>query len=276
MTEKTTDETYTLGYGEGAMDWMTSRTAEGHGAFLIPYLQPGMSLLDCGCGPGTLTRGFAERVAPGTVIGIDREASQFAAMSEAARRDDIGNLTFQTGDIYALPFADGTFDVVFGSAVLGSVAGPEKVVAEMTRVLKPGGWIGLKEFDHGGDIVWPMDSILDRSIALYHRLRAHNGHEPQAGRKLKNYMQNAGCITEHCHARYYQTNGAEQLLAHIERNNRLVSEMLGVQYIALGWCSQAELDEDEQVWIEFAKNPAAIYLATWFEAVGKKMESGRR
>jgi ubiquinone/menaquinone biosynthesis C-methylase UbiE len=269
MTKKTA-ETYTLGYGEGAMDWMTSRTAEGHGAFMLPYLTPDMHLLDCGCGPGTLTRGFAERIAPGKAIGIDREASQFAMTAEAAQRDGVENLEFRTGDIYDLPFADDRFDVVFGSAVLGSVSDPGKVVQEMSRVLKPGGWLGLKEFDHGGDIVWPQTPIIARSIALYHRLRAHNGHEPEAGRKLKQFIRTAGCAVEYGHALFYQTDGTEQLKAHVERNNQLVSEMLGAQYTALGWCSQEELDEDEHAWIEFAENPDAVYLATWFEAVGKK------
>jgi ubiquinone/menaquinone biosynthesis C-methylase UbiE len=267
---KKENENYTLGYGEGAMDWMTSRTAEVHGAFLLPYLKPGMRFLDCGCGPGTLTRGFAEIVVPGETIGIDRESSQFAAMAEAATRDGIENLIFQTGDIYDLPFADEIFDVVFGSAVLGSVANAEKVVTEMVRVLKPGGWLGLKEFDHGGDIVWPQTPIIARSIELYHRLRAHNGHELHAGRRLKEFMHAAGCSIEYIHALYDQKTDAEQLLAHIERNNRLVSEMLSSQYVELGWCSQQELDEDAQAWIEFANDPAAIHLSTWFEAVGRK------
>jgi len=252
------------------MEWMTSRTAKGHGAFLLPYLQPGMSFLDCGCGPGTLTGGFARQVAPGQTIGIDMEPSQFMAAAEAAQRDGVGNLRFETGDIYALPFADETFDAVFASAVLGSVADPEKVVAEMVRVLKPEGWLGLKEFDHGGDIIWPQTPVIARSTELYHRLRAHNGHEPYAGRRLKEFIDAAGCSVEYSHAYYDQHAGAEQLRPHLERNNRLIFEILGPQYDELGWCSREELEEAAQAWIEFANNPAAVYLSTWFEAVGKK------
>jgi ubiquinone/menaquinone biosynthesis C-methylase UbiE len=270
MVKKKKTEHYTLGYGESSMEWMTSRTAEGHGAFLLPYLKPGMSFLDCGCGPGTLTLGYARNVAPGETIGIDIEASQFAAAAKTAQRDGVENLRFQTGDIYALPFADGTFDVVFASAVLGSVADPEKVIAEMVRVLKPGGSLGLKEFDHGGDIIWPQTPVIARSIELYHRLRAYNGHEPYAGRRLKEFMHAAGCTVEYVHARYDQHTDAERLRPHIERNNRLFFEILGPQYDELGWCSPEELEEAAQAWIEFANNPAAIYLATWFEAVGKK------
>ena len=263
-------ECYTLGYGPGAMDWMTSRTAEGHGAFLLPYLEKGMRLLDCGCGPGTLTFGFAQRIAPGEAIGIDRETSQSEDTAKAARRDDVDNLHFRVGDIYALPFDDDSFDIVFASAVLGSVANPDAVVTEMTRVLKPGGYLALKEFDHGGDIVWPQSEIIARSIELYHRLRTHNGHEARAGRRLKEFVLAAGGPIEYSRACYDQPTGPEQLLPRIERNNRLITEMLGAQYEALGWCSPEELTEAAEAWTEFAMNPAAVYVSTWFEAIGRK------
>jgi hypothetical protein len=49
--------------------------------------------------------------------------------------------------------------------------------------------------------------------------------------------------------------------------------MLSSQYEALGWCSAQELDEDAKAWVEFANDPTAIHLSTWFEAVGKKHTS---
>ena len=78
-------ENYILGYGDSALAWMKSRTVEHHGAFLLPYLEPGMSLLDCGCGPGSLTLGFAAKLAPGSVVGIDCEPEQFAAAADTTK-----------------------------------------------------------------------------------------------------------------------------------------------------------------------------------------------
>ncbi len=269
MTD-TSSERYTLGYGESSMDWMASRTAAGHGAFFLPYLKPGMNLLDCGCGPGTLTLGFAQRIFPGQATGIDREISQTAPVRAEAEQNSITNLDFAEGDIYVLPCPDNQFDAVFGSAVLGSVADAAAVVREMVRVLKPGGVIGLKEFDHGADIIWPQTPLIEKSIELYQRIRKENNHENLAGRRLREFISANGCTVEHTGAYFDQHSGLADLQPYIERNNALVDEILASQYIELGWCSAAEIEQQAEEWREFAANPAAIYASAWLEAVGRK------
>jgi len=263
-------ETYTLGYGEGSMEWMTGRTADGHGAFLLPYLKPGMRFLDCGCGPGTLTVGYAKYVAPGDTIGIDREIEQTKPMADAAAGDGISNVSFAQGDVYDLPYPDASFDVAFASAVLGSVSNGEQVVREMARVVKPGGIIGLKEFDHGGDVIFPQSPIIERSVEHYHRLRAENGHEPNAGRRLKGYLAANQCRVDYVHAFYDEQTTIDKLDPYIERNNRLFREVLGPQYYERGWTTPAEMEECIEEWRRFARDPAAMYLSAWVEAVGIK------
>ncbi|MBT8440847.1 MAG: class I SAM-dependent methyltransferase [Gammaproteobacteria bacterium] len=264
------DENYTLGYGKGSMEWMTSRTADGHGAFLLPYLKPGMRFLDCGCGPGTLTYGFAGYVAPGEAIGIDRENTQSERIRKLAERECVANLRFEQGDIYALPFEDESFDVVFASAVLGSVTDANGVVREMTRVLRPAGVIGLKEFDHDGDLIWPLTPIIEKSIEHYHAIRAHNGHEPSAGRRLKEFMIDNGCRVDYINAYFDQQTTTEELVPYVERNNQLFREVLGPQYYELDWTTPEEMEECIEEWRRFARNPAAIYLSAWIEAIGIK------
>ena len=58
-------EQYPMGYGPAATTIMAQRTAQSHAAFFLPHLTAGMRPLDCGCGPGTITLGLAELVAPG-------------------------------------------------------------------------------------------------------------------------------------------------------------------------------------------------------------------
>ena len=270
MTDDKRAETYTLGYGQGSMEWMTSRTAEGHGAFLLPFLTPDMRLLDCGCGPGTLTIGFARHVAPGDAIGIDRDTSQTESVAALARLDRLTNLHFEAGDVYDLPYPDASFDVTFASAVLGSVSDPERVVREMLRVLKPGGVIALKEFDHGGDLIWPQTPIIAKSIELYLRLRAENGHEPHAGSQLNAYLSRNACRVEHLQATYTGRYTPEQLEVYVERNNKLFDEVLSRQYYDHGWATPDEMAESVDEWRRFAREPGSVFMSAWVEAVGIK------
>jgi ubiquinone/menaquinone biosynthesis C-methylase UbiE len=97
---------------ELARDYGT-RTAYQQAAFVLPHLRPSISLLDIGCGPGTITLGLAETVAPGYVIGIDYDAAHVEEAKARAEERGMTNVTFQLANALSLPFGDGTFDAVF-------------------------------------------------------------------------------------------------------------------------------------------------------------------
>jgi ubiquinone/menaquinone biosynthesis C-methylase UbiE len=65
---------YTHGHHESVLRSHRWRTVENSAAYLVPFLRPGLDLLDVGCGPGSITQDFATRVAPGRVCGLDRSA----------------------------------------------------------------------------------------------------------------------------------------------------------------------------------------------------------
>jgi len=96
MGQMTTDvpEVYTGPYGGPTYRVQARRTAERAAPFLLPHLRPGMRLLDCGVGPGTITFGLAQAVAPGEVVGIDLEATeveQARALASAVPVSCFGN-----------------------------------------------------------------------------------------------------------------------------------------------------------------------------------------
>ena len=113
-------------------------------------LQPGDAVLDVGCGTGTLALEVARRVgSAGRVAGIDPGTEQIArARSKAAR----GHLPieFQIGVIEQLPFPDQTFDVVLSTLMMHHLPHPLKRqgLAEIARVLKPGGRLVIADFKH--------------------------------------------------------------------------------------------------------------------------------
>lgn len=96
----------------------TGRDITSVAEFFLPHLQPGMTLLDCGCGPGDLTLGLAEVVEPGAAVGIDLEPSMIEQAIASANLRQVPNVHFQTANICHLPFDDSSFDSLFTCAVL--------------------------------------------------------------------------------------------------------------------------------------------------------------
>lgn len=115
------------------------RTAAKEGAFFVPFLRPGMRVLDLGCGPGSITLGLAETVAPGEVVGVDLQPSQVAQAQALGAARGMMNARFEVADVYRLPFPDGSFDAAFAHVVLMHLREPVRALAEMRRVLRPGG-----------------------------------------------------------------------------------------------------------------------------------------
>src|SRR5499425_656668 len=111
-------EKYTHGHAPATLQQHAQRTADEAAAFLLPELRAGMRLLDIGCGPGSITRGLAERLAPGEVVGLDASADVLAIARDDGAASRLTNLRYQQGSAYALPFPDGSFDVVFAHQLL--------------------------------------------------------------------------------------------------------------------------------------------------------------
>src|SRR6186997_267804 len=102
--------TYTHGHHESVLRSHKWRTVDNSAAYLAPFLTPGITVLDVGCGPGTITADIGRRVAPGRVIGIDASA---AVIEDARGGAGAGpNVEFVVGDLYAVEADDATFDVV--------------------------------------------------------------------------------------------------------------------------------------------------------------------
>ncbi len=97
---------------------LVTRTASKDAAFLLPHLRPGTTLLDCGCGHGTITTGLAEVVASGRVVGIDLDEKRIVAARKHAGERGVNDVDFQIANVYQLPFPDDFFDVAFESQIL--------------------------------------------------------------------------------------------------------------------------------------------------------------
>lgn len=110
-------------------------------------MSPGARWLDVGCGNGAFTELVAVRSAPASLDGIDPSPAQLAF---ARTRPPLRDATFQQGDAMALPFPDDAFDVAVMPLVIFFVPEPARGVAEMVRVVRPGGTVAAYGWDLQG------------------------------------------------------------------------------------------------------------------------------
>jgi ubiquinone/menaquinone biosynthesis C-methylase UbiE len=111
-------------------------------------LPPECRIADIGCGSGEITSRLALKYPRATVVGVDilESSVAFAGRRYAALAP---RLRFQQGDAFALAFESGQFDLVVCRHMTQSVPEPEKVLAELRRICKPGGWLHILSEDYG-------------------------------------------------------------------------------------------------------------------------------
>ena len=122
--------------------------------FALGDIRPGERVVDCGSGAGTDALIAARLVAPtGRVIGVDMTPEMLATARVNADEAGISNVEFREGLLEALPVETGWADVVISNGVLNLVPDKAAALAEMHRVLRPGGRLQV------------ADIVLERSVS---------------------------------------------------------------------------------------------------------------
>ena len=127
------------------------------GAIFLDWLAPfsGSRWIDVGCGSGAFTELIVERCAPAEVQGIDPSEGQLAF---ARTRHTARVAEFRIGDAMVLPFSEASFDAAVMALVIFFVPNPAKGLAEMVRVVRPGGTVAAYAWDFlGGG--FPLEPI---------------------------------------------------------------------------------------------------------------------
>ena len=115
-----------------------------------------LRVVDIGTGTGALLPLLSG--ATGTVVAVDNSPAMLARARELCRNDGLGNVTLQRADIESLPFADAVFDAAYCAMVLHHVTQPAAAVAEMARVIRPGGKVIVIAFTQH-DLVWLREEL---------------------------------------------------------------------------------------------------------------------
>ncbi len=128
--------------------------------------QPGERVLDVACGTGDLACGLAEAVGPaGEVVGVDLSQAMVDAAAARAAEACVANVRFERMDAQSLALPDAAFDVVTCCFGLMYLPDPELALAQMRRVLRPGGRLGLAVWGERRRCAWaPVFSIVDDEV----------------------------------------------------------------------------------------------------------------
>jgi SAM-dependent methyltransferase len=125
------------------------------------------------------------------VVGVDAAADVLDQARAAAVRAGLP-VTFEVADLFALPFADDSFDVVHAHQVLQHVADPVAALVEMGRVCRPGGVVAARDADYPAFTFAPADPDLSRAVAAYGELTRVNRAHWDAARHLLGWAHAAG------------------------------------------------------------------------------------
>jgi SAM-dependent methyltransferase len=117
---------------------MTSAETLGALVELVPE-DAGAEWIDFACGPGVVTRAIAGRV--GSVRGIDLTPAMVDEATRRAAEEGVENVGFAVGEATATGLPDASFDGAITRLSLHHIPGPGRVLAEMARVVRPGGWV---------------------------------------------------------------------------------------------------------------------------------------
>ncbi|MEM7127776.1 MAG: methyltransferase domain-containing protein [Chloroflexota bacterium] len=148
------------------------------------------SVLDAGCGSGSMSRLLANAAPNGHVVGVDTNDDYLQNARRIAEADGLKNVEFKTGDIFALPFDDDSFDLVWCKYVFQWVNNPSLAIREFCRVTRPGGKIVCCNFDGFGVTHYPVDTKLREDSERFF----HHVVDPFVGRKTHAMFRENGLI----------------------------------------------------------------------------------
>lgn len=150
-------------------------------------LRPGERVLDVACGDGAFARWFAERAEQPRVSAIDLDPAWLAVAQRRASRAGLA-IDWVQGDVERIPWSENTFDVAWCAQSLYSLPSTKAALAEMVRVVRPGGIVAILENDtlHHILLPWPVElelKVREAELAAF-RKESRNAAKYYIGRRL--------------------------------------------------------------------------------------------
>jgi ubiquinone/menaquinone biosynthesis C-methylase UbiE len=263
-----TPNVYTHGHHDSVLRSHRWRTAANSAAYLLPHLHRGMSLLDIGCGPGTITFDLARLVAPGRVVGVDLSADVIEEAAKAVRAAGLDAVELMVGDFRELD--PGTFEVVHAHQVLQHLSDPVGALRCMGRLARPGGVVAVRDSDYPAMLWAPASEGLERWREIYVAVTRRNQAHADAGRNLLGWAHRAGLTdATYTTSTWTYANPADRSWWAELWAERITASALAKQAVDYGIATEAELADVAGSWREWAAEPDGVFVVVHGEVIAR-------
>jgi ubiquinone/menaquinone biosynthesis C-methylase UbiE len=251
---------------------LTARTLANSHPTLLGLLEPGTSVLDVGCGPGTLTMEIARRVAPGPVVGMDLNPEMIGAAEVTSPPGRLANLVFYTGDIRDSGW-DGEFDLVNGARTLQWIPETALALRRMARATAPGGRVVVLDYDHTSAEWSSPPKAWTRFYQAFLDWREAGGLDNALARRLASLCETAGLIDTELTPQATTVRAGEADFFRAAGLWRMVIESRGRQMVSADHLTETERREALDAFTEWMTDSDATQ--TLHEACAVARRPGR-
>ncbi|MYX09103.1 methyltransferase domain-containing protein [Streptomyces sp. SID8375] len=236
-------------------------------------LRPDWDVLDAGAGPGFITEQLLNTVPQGTVTALELDEGLLGEARSHLAAHEGGRLRLLQGSITQAPLPDAQFDLALARLVLQHLADPAQALAELNRLVRPGGRLVVADAD---DAMWgsvhPAIPGLDAVLAKRRQHQAKRGGNRYVGRAMPAMMRAAGFeqITVESVAISSDELGMDALAGHLDVQARM-SLLVKEGAIAEEQISRVQAEAEE-----FLATPDASFVLLMFLYSGVKQDGGQR
>jgi SAM-dependent methyltransferase len=214
----------------------------------------GSRVLEVGCGVGAQTVILARNSPGASFTSIDISQASLDAAAALAREENITNVTFESADIFNLPFKTETFDHIFVCFVLEHLRNPVEALIRLKKILKKEGTITVIEGDHGSTFFHPESRAAQQAIQCLVHVQARVGGNALVGRQLFPLLLNAGFKRPVVSPRFVYADSSRPELVEGFTRNTFIAMVEGVRDQAL----EAQLIDEER----WEQGISDLYAAT--------------
>lgn len=232
---------------------------------------PGTRVLEVGCGTGEQTLTLAARSPAAAFVSVEISARSLAMAHDRACKAGLANVAFVRSDLFALPFPDRSFDHAFVCFVLEHLAQPERALALVRRLIRPGGTLTVMEGDHGSCYFHPETEAAREAWESLIAVQRHGGGDALIGRRLYPLLAGAGFADIRVAPKMVYADEAHPAEMDLFVGRTIVPMVEGVRdkALALGLIDEAIFARGLADLRATGTPPAGTFCYTFFKATGR-------